>query len=69
MLREFYPELTEYELIETERQLRQYFEIAKDLSERLQADFELRQKYEQLKKEYELLTGIKEEDSLNTVES
>ena len=67
LVREHYPELTEDEIIQTRDHLRRYFQIARDIFERLQTDPELRQKYELLKEEYRLLTDAESGASLNVV--
>lgn len=68
LVREYYPELTEDEIIETRDHLRRYFQIARDIFERLQTDPELCRKYERLKEEYRLLTDAESAASLNAVE-
>lgn len=68
LVREHYHELTDDEAIETRDHLRQYFQIARAIFERLQKDPELCQKYERLKEEYSLLTEAPGAASLNAVE-
>ena len=68
LVREHYPELTDDEVIETRDHLRRYFQIARDIFERLHTDPELRQKYERLKEEFHLLTNAECAANLNAVE-
>lgn len=68
LVRKHYPGLTEDEAIETREHLRQYFQIARAIFERLQRDPDLRRKYEDLKREYRLLTATADPASLNAVE-
>lgn len=60
VLRELYPQLSEDEQVEARERFEQYLKIVGEIYQRLQDSPELRERYEHLKREYRLLTGLDE---------
>lgn len=60
VLRELYPQLSEDELAEARERFEQYLKIVGEIYQQLQESPEQRERYEHLKREYRLLTGLDE---------